>query len=81
LGCRSPAYCCPANVASPLTDVKLLAVLTVAINGVHVGRLQLAMASYVDGVWPPRSVMRGSSVAVMVSQCAWWTATTTSIMM
>jgi hypothetical protein len=64
------------NLASPLTDVKLVAVLTVAINGIHVGRLQTVMASYVDGRTPPRSLVLGGALAVLVSQAAWWTATT-----
>ena len=76
LGLSASGALLSPNVTAPLTDLKLAAVLAVGINGVHVGRLQRTMESYVDSRRPPRPVMLGSVLAVLVSQGAWWTATT-----
>lgn len=63
------------DLSSPLTDLKLVAVLAVAINGIHVGRLQSLLGPYADGRTPPRSLIVSGALAVLVSQAAWWTAT------
>jgi hypothetical protein len=62
------------NTSAPLTMVKLLAVLAVAINGLYARRVQERMAELGEGP-PPLSLLARGAAAVMISQAGWWTAT------
>ena len=57
---------------TPMTCVKLVAVLLVAVNGLNAVRLNQVMAR-LDGE-PGRALMGWSMVTVSVSQAGWWTA-------
>jgi hypothetical protein len=58
---------------SPLTAVKLVAVLMVAVNGVYVGTLHHRFARYGFNALP-RALLVRAVAAGGVSQAAWWTA-------
>jgi hypothetical protein len=62
------------NTGAALTRVKLVAVLTVALNGLCVGRLQQRLAAYTESR-PPWTVLAAGGLAALVSQAGWWTAT------
>lgn len=62
------------DTSAPLTRVKLLAVLAVALNGLYVGRLRHRLAGYAGGTAPWRLLALGA-LAALTSQAAWWTAT------
>lgn len=62
------------NTGSPLTRVKLVAVLAVALNGLYVSRLQRRLAAYAD-TRPPWTLLACGGLAALVSQAGWWTAT------
>jgi hypothetical protein len=57
---------------TPLTCVKLTAVLLVGINGLNAMRLNQVMARVTGS--PSRRVMAWSAVTVSISQLGWWTA-------
>jgi hypothetical protein len=63
------------DTSAPLTRLKLLAVLVVALNGLYVGRIQHRLGAYADGRPPWRLLARGAGAA-LTSQLCWWTATT-----
>lgn len=59
--------------ASPLTSVKLVAVLAVGLNGVFAGRLLARLSRYEDRRLPASLLIR-AGLATTLSQGAWWTA-------
>jgi hypothetical protein len=59
------------DTSAPLTRLKLVAVLVVALNGLYVGRLQRQLASRPAG-WP---LLARGAAAALTSQVCWWTAT------
>lgn len=62
------------DTSAPLTVVKLLAVLAVAINGLYAGKVQQRMLA-LEGRSVPRRLMLLAVLAATVSQVGWWTAT------
>ena len=58
---------------TPLTTVKLLAVLAVGLNGVFAGTLLSKLSRYADRRLPTMLLVRASA-ATTLSQGAWWTA-------
>ena len=62
------------DTSAPLTRLKLVAVLIVALNGLYVGRLHGQLAGCA-GRPPTRLLLRGAAAA-LTSQVCWWTATT-----
>lgn len=58
---------------TPLTTVKLLAVLAVGLNGVFAGTLLSKLSRYEDRRLPATLLIRASA-ATTLSQGAWWTA-------
>jgi hypothetical protein len=62
------------NTSAPLTIVKLLAVLAVAINGLGAGRVQERLLA-LEGRTPSRRLMVVAILTATVSQAGWWTAT------
>ncbi|MFI7605890.1 hypothetical protein ACIBTV_12275 [Micromonospora sp. NPDC049366] len=61
------------NTSSGLVWVKLLAVLTVGINGLFLGRVSDRLAAH-EGR-PPWSALLPGVASATVSQLGWWTAT------
>lgn len=62
------------DTSAPLTVVKLLAVLVVALNGLCAAKVQdrlLALA----GRTPPRRLLLAAVVVATISQAGWWLAT------
>ena len=62
------------DTSAPLTVVKLLAVLAVAINGLGAGRVQEQLLA-LKGRTPSRGLMITAILTATVSQAGWWTAT------
>ena len=62
------------DTSSPLTVVKLLAVLIVALNGLGASKVQQRLLA-LDGQTPPIRLLLMSVVVATVSQAGWWTAT------
>jgi hypothetical protein len=62
------------DTSAPLTVVKLLAVLAVAINGLGAGRVQERLLT-LEGQTLPRRLMITAVLTATVSQAGWWTAT------
>jgi hypothetical protein len=58
---------------TPLTTVKLLAVLAVGLNGAFAGSLLTRLSRYADRRLPTSLLIR-ASLATTLSQAAWWTA-------
>lgn len=58
---------------SPLTMVKLAAVLVVALNGIQVRRVQRRLVECGPAV--PRPLLVRAGLTALVSQAGWWTAT------
>uniref|UniRef100_UPI002F915955 hypothetical protein n=1 Tax=Streptomyces sp. NBC_01001 TaxID=2903713 RepID=UPI002F915955 len=63
--------------ASPLTQVKLVLVLVVALNGLHAWTLQprLSALCAAPGAAAPRLLLLRAVSTVLVSQLGWWGAT------
>lgn len=61
------------DLSSPLTRVKLIAVLVIALNGVCAAALHRRLAGLGNGPVPARLLLRGA-VAACASQVGWWTA-------
>lgn len=61
------------HLSSPLTRIKLTAVLIVAVNGLFVDRLQNRLAAIGDGK-PTGPLLMRAAVTALVSQLCWWTA-------
>jgi hypothetical protein len=61
------------NTAAPLTRIKLVAVLAVALNGIYIGRVQARLVGYADGK-PPWWLLAQGTAASLISQVGWWTA-------
>lgn len=59
------------DTSAPLTRLKLVAVLVVALNGLYVGRLHGRLASG-PARWP---LLARGAAAALTSQLCWWTAT------
>jgi hypothetical protein len=59
------------DTSAPLTRLKLVAVLVVALNGLYVGRLQRRLAGG-PARWP---LLASGAAAALTSQVCWWTAT------
>lgn len=62
------------DTSRPLTVLKLVAVLAVAINGLYARHVQRRMSA-LDGAPPPRSLLVRGAAAVAISQTGWWIAT------
>lgn len=62
------------DTSRPLTVLKLVAVLAVAINGLYARAVQQRMSA-LNGVRPSRSLLVHGVVAVAISQTGWWIAT------
>lgn len=62
------------DTSAPLTWLKLVAVLVVALNGLYVGRLQGQLARCAGR--PSRGLLLRGAAAALTSQACWWTATT-----
>ncbi|MDT3395187.1 hypothetical protein RKE29_00710 [Streptomyces sp. B1866] len=61
------------DLDSPLTRVKLLAVLAIALNGVAAAAVQRRISTLAGSRPPARLLLLGAAVAG-VSQIGWWTA-------
>ncbi len=62
------------DVSAPLTEVKLLAVLIVALNGLCATKVQDRLLA-LDGQAPPRRLLLAAAGVATVSQAGWWVAT------
>ncbi|MEV4483312.1 hypothetical protein [Micromonospora coxensis] len=62
------------DTSAPLTVVKLVAVLVVAINGLCARQVQERLAGR-DGRTPPGGVLLAATLVMLTSQAGWWTAT------
>lgn len=62
------------DTGSPLTVLKLLAVLAVAVNGLGAAAVQRRLTA-LDGRTPPLPLLLTSMLVATVSQAGWWTAT------
>jgi hypothetical protein len=62
------------DTSAPLTVVKLLAVLVVALNGLCATKVQDRLLA-LDGQAPPRRLLLTSVAVATVSQAGWWLAT------
>ena len=62
------------DTSAPLTVVKLVAVLAVAVNGLGAAVVQRRLLA-LDGGTPPVPLMLTAVLVAMVSQLGWWTAT------
>ena len=62
------------KIGAPLTVVKLLAVLVVALNGLAAAKVQERMVA-LDGGTPSRRLLLTSVLVASISQAGWWTAT------
>jgi hypothetical protein len=62
------------DTSAPLTRLKLVAVLVVALNGLYVGRLQGQLARCAGR--PAAPLLLRGAVAALTSQACWWIATT-----
>lgn len=62
------------NTGAPLTVVKLLAVLVVALNGLAAAKVQERLVA-LDGATPSRRLLLTSVLVASISQAGWWTAT------
>lgn len=59
------------DLTSRMTQVKLVAVLAVALNGLHAHRLQHALESAENMSW---LLMARAGLVATISQVGWWTA-------
>ncbi|MGN9778128.1 hypothetical protein ACTMS0_20535 [Micromonospora sp. H33] len=62
------------DTSAPLTVVKLVAVLAVAINGLCARQVQRRLAE-LNGEIPPRRLLLTAALVMVISQAGWWTAT------
>jgi hypothetical protein len=62
------------DTSAPLTVVKLLAVLVVALNGLYATRVQDRLLA-LGGQAPPRRLLLTAVLVATVSQAGWWLAT------
>jgi hypothetical protein len=62
------------DTSAPLTVVKLVAVLAVALNGLGAAAVQRRMLA-LDGAPPPLRLLLVAVTVATVSQVGWWTAT------
>ncbi|BCJ75038.1 hypothetical protein CS0771_45820 [Catellatospora sp. IY07-71] len=62
------------DTSSPLTVVKLVAVLAVALNGQWAGRVQERLAC-LGNARPSRRLLGAAVLVATISQAGWWTAT------
>jgi hypothetical protein len=62
------------DTSAPLTMVKLVAVLVVALNGLSAATVQRRLLA-LDGRKPPGRLLLTAVVVAMISQAGWWTAT------
>ncbi|WP_155370149.1 hypothetical protein [Catellatospora vulcania] len=62
------------DTSSPLTVVKLIAVLAVALNGQWAERVQERLAA-TSGAQPSRRLLAAAVSVAAISQVGWWTAT------
>jgi len=63
------------DTSAPLTVIKLVAVLAVAINGLCARQVQLRLVE-LNGTTPPRRLLLTAALVTVTSQAGWWTATT-----
>ncbi|QKV97439.1 hypothetical protein HUT19_06385 [Streptomyces sp. NA02950] len=59
--------------AAPLTRIKLVLVLVIALNGVHAGNLHRGLAER-DERPPARRLLIRGGISAVVSQLGWWGA-------
>jgi hypothetical protein len=62
------------DTSAPLTLVKLVAVLVVALNGLAAATVQRRLLA-LHGSTPPRRLLLTAALVATVSQAGWWTAT------
>jgi hypothetical protein len=62
------------DTSAPLTMVKLVAVLVVALNGLSAATVQRRLLA-LGGGKPPRRLLLTAVLVATVSQAGWWTAT------
>ncbi|MFE5754606.1 hypothetical protein ACFQ7M_35765 [Streptomyces massasporeus] len=60
---------------APLTRVKLVLVLLIALNGVHAQALHRTLGDHV-GACPPRRLLVRGVISAVLSQLGWWGAVT-----
>ncbi|MFE9773602.1 hypothetical protein ACFYOV_18415 [Streptomyces sp. NPDC005931] len=60
---------------APLTRVKLVLVLAIALNGVHAQVVHRSLADQ-GGTWPPRRLLVRGVISAVLSQLGWWGAVT-----
>jgi hypothetical protein len=63
------------DTSAPLTVVKLVAVLAVAINGLCARQMQRRLVE-LNGQTPPPRLLLTAALVTVTSQAGWWTATT-----
>ncbi|MCM0673165.1 hypothetical protein NCC78_00225 [Micromonospora phytophila] len=63
------------DTSTPLTVVKLVAVLAVAINGLCARQVQRRLAE-LNRKSPPLRLLLTAALVMVISQAGWWTATT-----
>ncbi|MEU8610976.1 hypothetical protein AB0C29_23615 [Actinoplanes sp. NPDC048791] len=62
------------DTSAPLTVVKLVAVLVVALNGLSAATVQRRLLA-LHGTTPPRRLLLRAVLVATISQAGWWTAT------
>jgi hypothetical protein len=62
------------DTSAPLTVLKLVAVLVVALNGLSAAKVQRRLLA-LEGRTPPRRLLLTAVLVATVSQAGWWTAT------
>jgi hypothetical protein len=62
------------DTSAPLTVVKLVAVLVVALNGLSAATVQRRLLA-LNGTTPPRRLLVRAVLVATISQAGWWTAT------
>ena len=62
------------DTSAPLTVLKLVAVLVVALNGLSAAQVQQRLLAC-EGRTPPRRLLLTAVLVATVSQAGWWTAT------
>lgn len=62
------------DTSAPLTVLKLVAVLVVALNGLSAATVQRRLLA-LEGSTPPRRLLLAAVLVATISQAGWWTAT------
>lgn len=62
------------QLSSGLTQLKLLLVLVIALNGVYATAMHRSLAAHADGERPPTRLLARGAASAVVSQVGWWGA-------